>query len=150
MVFIWWCSHKSDVSAFQLGTKTVNCCGFLSGKPAYEMLQSHPDWVPSLHLRHTEIKSTHTERFNWRTKRQQALIENNTALAAQMDEAVPQDGAGRDQRAFLERWWRESQVLHWTSMFCCCDGCADTGSSLPTTCTWGWICQSSTLHTSSA
>ncbi|KAK7139131.1 hypothetical protein R3I93_016302 [Phoxinus phoxinus] len=31
---------------------------FHTGKP--EMLECHPDWVPSLHLGHTEVKTTHT------------------------------------------------------------------------------------------
>ncbi|XP_078134807.1 lethal(3)malignant brain tumor-like protein 2 isoform X3 [Sander vitreus] len=38
---------------------------FHTGKPA--SLPSHPDWIPSLHLGHTEVKATHTEPFNRRT-----------------------------------------------------------------------------------
>ncbi|KAL7875143.1 hypothetical protein SRHO_G00061130 [Serrasalmus rhombeus] len=34
---------------------------FHSGKPAYGMLESHPDWAPSLHLGHDEIKESETE-----------------------------------------------------------------------------------------
>ncbi|XP_036397170.1 uncharacterized protein LOC118786187 [Megalops cyprinoides] len=71
---------------------------FQSGKPAYEMLECHPDWVPSLHLGHTEVRATHTDRFNRRAKRRQALTGSNTVpatppdLAGQrsgMDEAAP-------------------------------------------------------------
>lgn len=35
------------------------CC---AGKPAYEMYDRHPDWVPSLHLGHDEGNEPHTER----------------------------------------------------------------------------------------
>ncbi|XP_060892185.1 ribosomal large subunit pseudouridine synthase B-like isoform X2 [Labrus mixtus] len=34
---------------------------FHSGKPAYEMLESDPDWVPSLELGHSEGDDRHTE-----------------------------------------------------------------------------------------
>ncbi len=34
------------------------------------------------------LETTHTERFNRRTKRQQALTGNNTVPAAQMDETA--------------------------------------------------------------
>ncbi|XP_040895289.1 uncharacterized protein LOC121182696 [Toxotes jaculatrix] len=36
---------------------------FHSGKPAYEMLESDPDWVPSLHLGHSEGKGRRAERL---------------------------------------------------------------------------------------
>lgn len=34
-----------------------------AGKPAYDMLECDPDWAPSLHLGHTEVKATNTDRF---------------------------------------------------------------------------------------
>ncbi|XP_077058646.1 uncharacterized protein LOC143711199 [Siphateles boraxobius] len=77
---------------------------FHTGKPAYEMLECHPDWIPSLHLGHTEVKTTHTQRFNRRTKRQQALTGNNTSPAtpldpaaqrSQVDDAAPPDEAAQ-------------------------------------------------------
>lgn len=49
------------------------------------MLQHHLDWILSLHLEHAEFKATHTEQFNWRTKREQALTGNNTAPATPLD-----------------------------------------------------------------
>ncbi|XP_051505666.1 uncharacterized protein LOC127412967 [Myxocyprinus asiaticus] len=76
---------------------------FHKGKPAYEMLECDPDWVPSLHLGHTEVKATHSGRFNQRKQRQQAVTGNNAApapldLAGQrpeMDEAATPDGASQ-------------------------------------------------------
>ncbi|XP_022518560.2 uncharacterized protein LOC103044012 [Astyanax mexicanus] len=58
---------------------------FHTGKPAYEYLECHPDWVPSLHLGHTEVKATHTERFSRRTKRQQAVTGDNTVPSVPPD-----------------------------------------------------------------
>lgn len=52
---------------------------FHKGKPAYEMLECDPDWAPSLHLGHSEVKATKPSRFERRKKRQQALKEKNTA-----------------------------------------------------------------------
>ncbi|XP_051576447.1 uncharacterized protein LOC127453791 [Myxocyprinus asiaticus] len=76
---------------------------FHKGKPAYEMLECDPDWVPSLHLGHTEVKATHSGRFNRRTQRQQDVTGTNAApapldLAGQrpeMDEAATPDGASQ-------------------------------------------------------
>ncbi|XP_077057551.1 uncharacterized protein LOC143710491 [Siphateles boraxobius] len=59
------------------------------------MLECHPDWVPSLHLGHTEVKTTHTQRFNQRTKRQQALTGNNTSPATPLDPAGSRDEAAQ-------------------------------------------------------
>nr|XP_055061449.1 uncharacterized protein LOC129444673 isoform X2 [Misgurnus anguillicaudatus] len=73
---------------------------FHYGKPAYEMLECDPDWVPSLHMGHSE-KSTDTKRFNQRKKRKKSLMGNNAAFApldlddqrSDMVEDVPQDDA---------------------------------------------------------
>ncbi|KAF4106552.1 hypothetical protein G5714_012542 [Onychostoma macrolepis] len=35
---------------------------FHSGKPAYEMDESHPDWAPTLHLGHAEVTATVSDR----------------------------------------------------------------------------------------
>lgn len=68
---------------------------FHYGKPAYEMLQNHPDWVPSLHLDHTEGKASRS-----------SLTVNDTGpatppeLAAQMsqvEEATPKENTGEQQ-----------------------------------------------------
>ncbi|KAF3698388.1 THAP domain-containing protein 11 [Channa argus] len=42
---------------------------FHSGQPAYEMLDTHPDWVPSLLLGHNEVKVTNKERFARQSRR---------------------------------------------------------------------------------
>ncbi|XP_072515059.1 uncharacterized protein [Salminus brasiliensis] len=43
---------------------------FHKGQPAYEMMETDPDWAPSLHLGHTDIKPTDTERSARLSKRQ--------------------------------------------------------------------------------
>ncbi|CAI5670917.1 unnamed protein product [Oreochromis niloticus] len=42
-----------------------------SGKPAYEMNHTNPDWVPTLHMGHSEIRTSHSDRHRRRTQRQQ-------------------------------------------------------------------------------
>ena len=42
---------------------TLTHCAF-TGKPAYEMLDSDPDWVPSLHLGHDERTSTQAKHLS--------------------------------------------------------------------------------------
>lgn len=56
-----------------------------TGKPAYEMLESDPDWVPSLHMGHSDEKTRRTERLSssqtteeqrWETEARQADVFN--------------------------------------------------------------------------
>lgn len=64
-----------------------------AGKPAYEMLECDPDWAPSLHLGHTEVKATNTDRFKrfrrraTRSKQQQptSLGTNNIGPEADLE-----------------------------------------------------------------
>ncbi|XP_026072998.1 uncharacterized protein LOC113052776 isoform X1 [Carassius auratus] len=42
---------------------------FHSGKPAYEMDESHPDWAPALHLGHSEVTATVSDRHARRQHR---------------------------------------------------------------------------------
>ncbi|XP_016388294.1 troponin I-like [Sinocyclocheilus rhinocerous] len=42
---------------------------FHSGKPAYEMDESHPDWAPTLHLGHSEVTATVSDRHARRQHR---------------------------------------------------------------------------------
>ncbi|KAL1268886.1 hypothetical protein QQF64_034249 [Cirrhinus molitorella] len=44
---------------------------FHKGQPAYEMMETDPDWAPSLHLGNTETIQTDTERFARQNKRAQ-------------------------------------------------------------------------------
>ncbi|XP_072241412.1 uncharacterized protein [Leuresthes tenuis] len=56
---------RSDIT-FKCIPSSMRVCSrhFLSGKPAYEMLDSDPDWVPSLHLGHDELKSSQTKHLS--------------------------------------------------------------------------------------
>uniref|UniRef100_A0A3P8QH58 THAP-type domain-containing protein n=1 Tax=Astatotilapia calliptera TaxID=8154 RepID=A0A3P8QH58_ASTCA len=47
---------------------------FHSGKPAYEMDQTNPDWVPTLHMGHSETRTSHSDRHRRRTQRQQNKV----------------------------------------------------------------------------
>ncbi|XP_067280656.1 uncharacterized protein zgc:113019 [Pseudorasbora parva] len=84
--------RRKDIT-FDRISESMRVCSlhFHSGKPAYEMFECDPDWAPSLHLGHTEVKPTDTGRFNRRTKRQQALTRNNVA-PAQLDLADQRSG----------------------------------------------------------
>uniref|UniRef100_A0A1A8GIW8 THAP-type domain-containing protein n=1 Tax=Nothobranchius korthausae TaxID=1143690 RepID=A0A1A8GIW8_9TELE len=53
---------------------------FHSGKPANEMYTSHPDWAPSLHLGHTEIKPTNTARYERRESRKRQKTESKPVV----------------------------------------------------------------------
>ncbi|XP_056152611.1 uncharacterized protein LOC130127078 isoform X2 [Lampris incognitus] len=74
---------------------------------AYEILQRHPDWVPSFPLGHTEVTAAHTERYNRGTTRQQALTGNNTAPAAPQD--VPGERSEMDE---INQLLEENRVLN--------------------------------------
>lgn len=103
------------------------------------MLECDPDWVPSLHLGHTEVKPTDSGRFNRRSKRHKALKEINAEPAtldladqrsemvkaeppdddSQMDEAGPKDNTVEKQecsfcscrRAEINRLLEENRKL---------------------------------------
>nr|XP_004551688.1 uncharacterized protein LOC101480193 isoform X1 [Maylandia zebra] len=44
---------------------------FLKGKPAYKMMESDPDWAPSIHLGHTELKAATTAKCDGRARSKQ-------------------------------------------------------------------------------
>ncbi|GLD61762.1 uncharacterized protein AKAME5_001354200 [Lates japonicus] len=55
---------RSDIT-FDHVPASMRVCSrhFHSGNPAYEMLESDPDWVPSLHLGHGEGNGRRSKRF---------------------------------------------------------------------------------------
>uniref|UniRef100_A0A1A7Z2F6 THAP-type domain-containing protein n=2 Tax=Iconisemion striatum TaxID=60296 RepID=A0A1A7Z2F6_9TELE len=55
-------------------SKRVCSLHFYSGKPAEETLETHPDWVPSLHLGHNEVKANNIERFIRQERRQDTKV----------------------------------------------------------------------------
>ncbi|XP_041847320.1 uncharacterized protein LOC121643832 [Melanotaenia boesemani] len=61
----WIAAVRRKDICFDHITASMKVCSrhFHSGQPAYEMLESHPDWKPSLHLGHSEVKATDKERF---------------------------------------------------------------------------------------
>ncbi|XP_039988233.1 uncharacterized protein LOC120792902 isoform X3 [Xiphias gladius] len=55
---------RTNVTFSRVPTSVRPCSRhFRSGKPAYEVLESDPDWVPSLHPGHTEGNAGRAERL---------------------------------------------------------------------------------------
>uniref|UniRef100_A0A672NPU3 Si:dkey-20i10.7 n=1 Tax=Sinocyclocheilus grahami TaxID=75366 RepID=A0A672NPU3_SINGR len=94
-------------------------------KPAYEMLECDPDWVPSLHLGHTEVKATLPGRFNRSTRRLQSVTGDHAApapldVAGQrlMDEAATADDASQMDDGDSSYNTAEQQECHLCSCRC--------------------------------
>ncbi|XP_073670948.1 uncharacterized protein [Paramisgurnus dabryanus] len=62
--------RRKDIT-FDRISESMRVCSlhFHSGKPSYEMLESHPDWKPSLRLGHSDVKQTDEARFLRRVNR---------------------------------------------------------------------------------
>ncbi|XP_036450011.1 uncharacterized protein LOC118824142 isoform X2 [Colossoma macropomum] len=82
---------------------------FVTGKPAYGMLESHPDWAPSLHLGHEEIKESETEGPACQLKRKQprktvkkTTAETDTTQTAPGDPGDTQAAEGKPAYGMLE------------------------------------------------
>ena len=54
-----------------------------------EMYETDPDWAPSLHLGHTQVKATDPGRFERRIKRLQAAAWRNAVAVADPVTAAP-------------------------------------------------------------
>ncbi len=81
------------------------------------MLKCNPDWVPLLHLGHTEVKATHSGLFNRSTRRLQAVTGDHAApapldVAGQMDEAATADDASQMDDADSNDDTAEQQECH--------------------------------------
>ncbi|XP_044048210.1 uncharacterized protein LOC122874422 isoform X1 [Siniperca chuatsi] len=84
---------------------------FHSGKPAYEMLESDPDWVPSLQLGHSEGNRRRTERLLLpeqpeRDQKQRWTTETGPSRASR----APQRESGGPARPAV-RPWRDVKPL---------------------------------------
>nr|XP_057938330.1 zinc finger protein 569-like [Doryrhamphus excisus] len=55
----WIAAVRRPNITFNTITQDLVVCSrhFHTGRPAYEMDESHPDWAPSLHLGHTEVEA---------------------------------------------------------------------------------------------
>ncbi len=80
------------------------------------MLECNPDWVPSLHLGHSEVKAKHSGRCNRSTRRLQAVTGDHPApapdVAGQMDEAATADDASQMDDADSNDDTAEQQKCH--------------------------------------
>ncbi|KAJ8362654.1 hypothetical protein SKAU_G00114850 [Synaphobranchus kaupii] len=101
----WVSAVRHKNITFSNISRSMKVCSrhFHTGKPAYEMHESHPDWVPSLQLGHTEVNATQVTQFNKWTKRQKppavnaAAQQEDTGERPRMDEA-PQEDTGESPR----------------------------------------------------
>ncbi|XP_047444432.1 uncharacterized protein LOC125010113 [Mugil cephalus] len=69
----WVAAVKRKDITFHKMSSYVRVCSrhFHKGQPAYEMLETDPDWAPSLHLGHTSVKPTDAARAARRSRREQ-------------------------------------------------------------------------------
>ncbi|CAI5636544.1 unnamed protein product [Oreochromis niloticus] len=64
--------RRADIKFCSISRYHLVCSRhFHSRKPAYEMDQTNPDWVPTLHMGHSEIRTSHADRHRRRTQREQ-------------------------------------------------------------------------------
>ncbi|XP_065103379.1 uncharacterized protein [Paramisgurnus dabryanus] len=82
--------RRKSITFNNVSRNSVVCSRhFHKGKPAYEMIECDPDWAPSLHLGHTEVKATNCGRFERSLRRQRALAGKNRAPnVTPLDQAV--------------------------------------------------------------
>lgn len=64
-----------------------------TGEPAYDMMETHPDWAPSLHLGHTELKATDSSRH---ARQRERLLKKRKVLveSEEMEEVMSDAGEG--------------------------------------------------------
>ncbi|XP_075326852.1 uncharacterized protein LOC142384476 [Odontesthes bonariensis] len=109
---------RSDIT-FKHIPSSMRVCSrhFHSGKPAYEMLDSDPDWGPSLHLGHDDLRSTQAKplsQLERRRKRRAAeasdaprsesegcavVLRAAAAAPSRTDEALPDESVAEDEAA---------------------------------------------------
>ncbi|XP_026095340.1 uncharacterized protein LOC113067230 isoform X3 [Carassius auratus] len=67
--------RRKDIN-FSSIPRSLKVCSrhFYSGKPSYEMDESNPDWAPTLHLGHCEVRATESDRYSRRLQRQQMTV----------------------------------------------------------------------------
>ncbi|XP_059405919.1 uncharacterized protein LOC132140883 [Carassius carassius] len=108
--------RKKTITFNNISRNTPVCSRHLQkGKPTDEMLDCDPDWVPSSHLRHTEVKATHSVQFNRSTRRLQAVTGDHAApldVAGQTDEASSADDASQMDDADSNKNTAEQQECH--------------------------------------
>ncbi|XP_026068147.1 uncharacterized protein LOC113049753 isoform X2 [Carassius auratus] len=110
--------RKKTITFNNISQNTLVCSRHLhKGKPTDEMLDCDPDWVPSSHLRHTEVKATHSVQFNRSTRRLQAVTGDQAApapldVAGQTDEASTADDASQMDDTDSNENTAEQQECH--------------------------------------
>ncbi|XP_038140754.1 uncharacterized protein LOC119783349 [Cyprinodon tularosa] len=75
---------------------------FHKGEPAYEMMESDPDWAPSLHLGHTFIKPTDPGRSARRRAREQTRKQTLQSAETGIHQDVNTDGLQTEETCDAE------------------------------------------------
>ncbi|XP_018516009.1 uncharacterized protein LOC108872680 isoform X2 [Lates calcarifer] len=98
--------RREDITFTNISANMFVCSRhFHSGKPAYEMIQCDPDWVPSLHLGHTEVDVANSnDPYQQKTKKLQAP-------APVSDKQFTEDCKGKSMKS-LTKWRRRRQILY--------------------------------------
>ncbi|KAM4540433.1 uncharacterized protein V3H82_022443 [Fundulus diaphanus] len=80
----WIAAVRSPGLSFSGMSKYTCVCSrhFHGGKPAYETNESHPDWVPSLHLGHMKVTAADKERFQQRKRRWDTILASGSTAAS--------------------------------------------------------------------
>ncbi|KAK0152525.1 hypothetical protein N1851_005951 [Merluccius polli] len=87
----WIAAVRRNNIKFSNISASMKVCSlhFQSGQPAYEMLETHPDWAPSLHLGHADAAASSARRSKRAQRRK------NPLQAAEMTRAHRAGGRGQ-------------------------------------------------------
>uniref|UniRef100_A0AAZ1XS06 THAP-type domain-containing protein n=1 Tax=Oreochromis aureus TaxID=47969 RepID=A0AAZ1XS06_OREAU len=89
--------RRADIKFCSISRYHLVCSRhFHSGKPAYEMDQTNPDWVPTLHMGHSEIRTSHQQSV--KVKPQQKLPQKTEVTGADAENADLRERQTEDQR----------------------------------------------------
>uniref|UniRef100_A0A3B4GHF7 THAP-type domain-containing protein n=1 Tax=Pundamilia nyererei TaxID=303518 RepID=A0A3B4GHF7_9CICH len=90
--------RRPDIKFSSISKHLLVCSRhFQSGKPAYVMDETNPDWVPTLHMGHSEILTSNSDRHRQRTQ-QRAAAELATANVENLDLTVRHTEATRQTK----------------------------------------------------
>lgn len=70
-----------------------------TGQPAYEMLDTHPDWEPSLLLGHNKVKVSNQNRFARHLRRH---VRSRVQTGEKLDDRVKSEAVERRHKKIQE------------------------------------------------
>lgn len=81
----------------------------LTGEPSYELMESHPDWKPSLRLGHCEMKATNSVRFVRQQDRGQMKRDAVEKAKKEAEEKAKMEADERAHKEAEERTLKEAE-----------------------------------------